>query len=156
MTLNYFTLVHIAISVVGIVSGFGALSGWLAGKLFPGWTHSFLATTIATSVTGFFFPFRGFTPAIGVGIISLVLLAVAAFALYSRRLTGIWRKAFVITSVASLYLNFFVLVAQLFQKMPALAALAPTQSEPPFAITQLVVLASFVALGILATARFRN
>ena len=156
MEIHYFTLVHIAISLAGIASGFGALSGWLVGKLFPRWTAWFLATTVATSATGFFFPFHGFTPAIGVGIISLAVLAVSLFALYVRRLSGGWGKAFVICSVAALYLNFFVLVVQLFQKMPALIAIAPTQTEPAFALTQAVVLVMFIVLGITATRRFRD
>jgi hypothetical protein len=156
METPYFTLVHIAISLAGIASGFGALSGWFVGKLFPRWTAWFLATTVATSVTGFFFPFHGFTPAIGVGIVSLAILAVALFALYVRRLSGPWRKAFVICSVAALYLNFFVLVVQLFQKTPALIAIAPKQTEPPFALTQAVVLIVFIVFGIIAARRFRE
>lgn len=156
MTLQYFTLVHILISLVGIASGFGAISGLLAAKLFPRWTAVFLATTAATSVTGFFFPFHGFTPALAVGIISLLLLAVASYALFFRLLKGAWRKTFVITAMLSLYLNFFVLVVQLFQKIPALVEIAPGQTEPPFAITQVVVLAVFVLLGVLAVRRFRE
>ena len=154
MALQYFTLIHIIISLVGIASGFGALSGWLVGKNYPRWSNCFLATTTATSATGFFFPFRGFTPGIGVGIISLLVLGIAAYALYSRQLTGIWRKAFVVNSVVALYLNVFVLFVQLFQKFPALRELAPTQSEPAFGLTQLVLLAALVALGIAATRRF--
>jgi len=153
MGLQYFTLVHILISLVGIASGFGMLAGLLAAKLFPRWTAVFLTTTVATSATGFFFPFRGFTPALAFGVLSLVVLAVAIYALYLRRLTGSWRPAFV--SIA-LYLNCFVLVAQLFQKIPPLTALAPTQSEPAFAITQGIVLITFLWLGILATKRFRG
>jgi len=153
MALQYFTLVHVLISLVGIASGFGALSGLLAAKLFPRWTAVFLATTVATSVTGFFFPFRGFTPAIAVGLISLVVLAVANYALYFRRLAGAWRKAFVISTLIALYLHVFVLVVQLFQKMPALLEIAPTQTEPPFAITQAVVLVVFILLGIICTFR---
>lgn len=156
MLLQYFTLIHILISLVGIASGFGTISGLLAAKVFPRWAAVFLATTAATGLTGFFFPFNGVTPAIVVSIISLLLLALAGYALYLRQLAGAWRKAFVITAVMSLYFNVFVLVVQLFQKMPALVAIAPTQSEPPFAITQALVLVIFVALGIVTLKTFRS
>jgi hypothetical protein len=156
MALQYFTLVHIVISLAGITSGFGVVSGLLAAKLFSRWTAIFLATTTATSVTGFFFPFRGFTPAIAVGIISLLTLAAASYALYARRLQGAWRRVFVVGSVLSLYLNFFVLVVQLFQKTPALVEMAPTQTELPFAATQAVVLIAFISLGVAAVRRFRD
>ena len=156
MALEYFTLIHILISLAGIASGFGVVSGLLAAKLFPGWTAFFLVTTVATSVTGFFFPLRGFTPALAVGVISLLALAAASYALYARRLAGPWRSVFVISAVLSLYFNFFVLVVQLFQKMPALIAIAPTQTEPPFAISQAVVLIAFVLLGLFALRRFRD
>lgn len=155
MGLAIFTLIHILISLAGIVSGLVVLGGWLAGKHYRGWTAFFLVTTVITSVTGFFFPFRGFTPAYGVGVISLFILAAAIFALYVRRLSGAWGKVYVINAVTALYLNFFVLVAQLFQKTPALKELAPTQSEPPFAISQGIVLLLFVALGIAAVRQFR-
>jgi hypothetical protein len=156
MVLQYFTLVHLFISVAGIASGFGALSGLLAGQLFPRWTAVFLATTVATSVTGFFFPFRGVTPALAVGLISLLVLAVANYALYVQRLAGAWRKAFVISALIALYLNVFVLVVQLFQKMPALMDIAPTQTEAPFTITQAIVLVVFISLGMSAMSRFRD
>ncbi len=111
---------------------------------------------MATSVTGFFFPFHGFTPAIGVGIVSLVVLAVAIFARYSRRLAGAWRWIYVVAAMIALYLNVFVLIVQLFQKVPALKALAPTQSEAPFLVAQLVAFALFLVLTIFAAIRFRN
>ncbi|HEY5704271.1 MAG TPA: hypothetical protein VIS96_01710 [Terrimicrobiaceae bacterium] len=155
MGLAVFTLIHILISLAGIVSGLVVLGGWLAGKQYPGWTAFFLVTTVMTSVTGFFFPFRGFTPAYGVGVISLFVLAAAIYALYVRRLSGVWSKVFVINGLIALYLNFFVLVAQLFQKTPALKELAPTQTEPSFAISQGTVLLLFVALGVSAVRRFR-
>jgi hypothetical protein len=151
----YFNLIHVIISLVGIASGFGMLSGLLAGRIFPRWTALFLTTTAATSVTGFFFPFRGFTPAIAVGIISLLLLGLAIYALCLQHLAGRWRKAYVISAVSALYLNTFVLIAQLFQKMPVLKALAPTQTEPAFAATQAAVLIVFILLGITAAVRFR-
>ena len=155
MGLSYFTLIHVLISLVGVTSGFGMLSGMLAGTLYPRWTMLFLATTTATTVTGFFFPFRGFTPAFGVGIISLLVLLAAIYALYVRRLSGPWRKVYAINALVALYLNVFVLIVQLFQKMPVLRELAPTQAEPAFAITQGALLIAFVALGISATIRFR-
>ena len=152
----HFTLVHVAISLIGILSGFVALRGLIGNRLYPSWTRWFLATTFLTSATGFFFPNLHFTPAVKVGILSLVLLAVACFALYGRRLAGGWRRAFVITATLSLYLNTFVLVAQLFQKVPALHTLAPTGSEPPFAIAQGALLFTFIILGVLAFRRFRD
>jgi hypothetical protein len=136
------------ISLVGIFSGFVVLFGLLTGKRLDGWTWLFLTTTVATSVTGFFFPFRGFTPAHAVGILSLTILAIALYARYSRQLNGAWRKTYVFTAMLSLYLNVFVLIVQAFQKVPALKDLAPTQTEPPFKLTQLVVLVLFVLLGI--------
>ena len=153
--MNTFTIVHVVISLIGIGSGLVVLAGLLAAKRLDGWTALFLVSTVATSVTGFFFPFHGFTPAIAVGIISLLVLAVASFARYGRRLAGAWRWVYVITAMVALYLNVFVLIVQLFQKVPALKALAPTQSEPPFLLTQLVVLALFVVLAIVAAIKFR-
>ena len=154
--LTIFTLIHVVISLVAIGSGFVVLFGLIAGKRLDGWTAFFLATTIATSVTGFGFPIHGFTPGIGIGIISLLVLTVAIFARYARRLTGIWRRVYVVTAVIALYLNFFVLIVQSFQKVPVLKMLAPTQSAPPFAITQLIALAAFIVLGSLAAIRFRE
>jgi hypothetical protein len=155
MILHVYTTVHTLISLVGIFTGFVVLFGLLAGKRLDGWTKWFLITTVATSVTGFFFPFHGFTPAHGVGIISLLVLAVAIFARYPRQLAGAWRWIYVVTAVIGLYLNVFVGVVQAFLKVPALHAMAPMQTEPPFKLTQLVVLSLFVLLGIIATIRFR-
>jgi hypothetical protein len=150
-----FTLIHVVISLVGILSGFVVLFGLLTAKRLDGWTALFLATTVATSATGFFFPFHGVTPAIVTGIISLVVLAVAIFARYARHLAGKWRKTYVISAVLALYLNVFVLIVQSFLKIPALKEIAPTQNDPPFKLTQLVVLVAFIALGIFAAIRFR-
>jgi len=155
MTLQHFTLVHILISLVAIASGFGVLAGMLHANKLPRWTLVFLVTTIATSVTGFFFPFVNITPAIIVGIISLVILAKACYALYVKKLAGYWNKVYVISAVTALYLNVFVLIVQMFQKFPVLHELAPEQKEPPFAITQGAILAVFVWLGFLAVKRFR-
>lgn len=153
--LTLFTLFHVALSFVGIFSGVVVLFGLLTVKRLDGWTVIFLATTVATSLTGFLFPFRGITPALGTGIVSIVALAISLYARYVRRMTGGWRKTYVISAVIALYLNVFVLVVQTFLKVPALNALAPKQNEPPFAITQLLVLALFVVLGVLASIRFR-
>ena len=153
--MQIYTLIHVAISLVAIGSGFVVLSGLLAGKPLDRWTAVFLATTVATSVTGFGFPIVGFTPGIGIGIVSLVVLAIAIYARYARRLAGIWRPVYVVTAVIALYLNFLVLIVQSFQKVPPLKALAPTQSEAPFLITQLVAMAAFIVLGAFAAIKFR-
>ncbi len=151
-----FTFVHVAISLVVILSGLVVVFGLLAAKGLDGWTALFLVTTVLTSVTGFFFPFEGFKPSYVVGAISLVVLAIAILARYRRELAGGWRRTYVICAVIALYLNVFVLVVQLFEKVPALKAAAPTQSEPPFVVTQVVVLAIFIVLGIFAVRGFRD
>jgi hypothetical protein len=153
--LQTFTQIHVAISLVGIASGFVVMYGLLTGKRMGGWTALFLLTTVATSVTGFFFPFHGFTPAIGVGIVSLLVLAFVIYARYARSLAGAWRRIYVVGAVVSLYLNVFVLIVQAFQKIPVLKAIAPTQSELPFLLTQLIVIALFIALAIFAAIRSR-
>ena len=156
MILEIYTLLHVIISLIGIFCGLVVLFGLLSAKHLDGWTKWFLITTVATSVTGFFFPFHGFTPAIGVGIISLLVLAVAIYARYPGQLAGHWRWIYVVTAVIALYFNVFVAVVQAFEKVPALKVMAPTQTEPPFKFTQLVVLALFVLLGIVAAIRFRS
>jgi hypothetical protein len=156
LLLQIYTIIHTAISLVAILTGFVVLLGLLSGKRFDGWTKWFLIAAVATTITGFFFPFYGFTPAIGLGIISLPFLAVTIFARYPKQLAGPWRWIYVIGAVTCLYFNLFVLVVQAFEKIPALHALAPTQTEPPFKLTQLIVLALFVVLGIVAAIRFRN
>jgi len=155
MSLAVFTATHVVISLIGIVAGVVVLAGMLGARRRPGWTALFLSTTVLTSVTGFLFPSERVLPSHVVGVISLVVLAVALLALYRFRLTGAWRWLYVISAVLALYLNVFVGVVQSFQKLPALSRLAPTQSEPPFLIAQLVVLAIFVVLGIRAAIRFR-
>jgi hypothetical protein len=151
-----FTAFHVLLSLVGIAAGFVAVFGLIGGRWLGLWISIFLWTTILTSVTGFFFPFKGITPGIILGVISLVVLAVTLLALYGKKLAGGWRTVFVITAVIAQYLNFFVLIAQSFQKVPALHALAPTQSEGPFKIAQLTALILFVILGYLATRSFRH
>src|SRR5437763_9297786 len=155
MILRAYTIIHTLISLVAIFTGFVVVFGLLAGNRLDGWTRWFLITAVATTVTGFFFPFHGFTPAIGLGIISLPFLALTIYARYSKRLGGAWRWIYAIGAVICLYFNLFVLVVQAFEKIPVLHAIAPTQTEPPFKLTQLVVLTLFVLLGIVEAIRFR-
>jgi len=150
-----FTYIHVALSLLGIASGFVVLFGLIAAKRLDGWTAFFLATTVATSATGFGFPFTHFLPSHAIGIISLLVLAVAIFARYARHLRGAWRPIYVVGAAVALYLNVFVLIFQAFLKVPALKTLAPTQSEPPFLIAQLVVMAIFVVLTVVAAIKFR-
>jgi len=155
MILQIYTIVHTLISLVAIFTGIVVLFGMIAGKRLDGWTKWFLTTAVLTTVTGFFFPIHGFTPAIGLGIISLPFLAITILARCSRHLAGAWRWIYVIGAVICLYFNLFVLVVQLFEKVPALHALAPTQTESPFKLTQLVVLMLSTVLAIVAVIRFR-
>ncbi len=156
MTTATYTLIHVVISLVGIASGFVVALGLLGGKRLDGWTALFLVTTVATSVTGFGFPFDHLLPAHKVGIISLVVLTVAILARYAFHLAGAWRRIYVITALIALYLNVFVLVVQSFEKVPALKTMAPTQSEPPFLVAQIVVLVLFVVLTIISAKKFGN
>jgi len=153
--MNTFTLFHVALSLIGIVAGFVAAFGMLGSNRCRTWTAVFLWSTLATVVTGFMFPFHGFTPAIGFGLISLPLLAAAFYGLHARKLAGHWRWIYVVSALLAFYLNFFVLIVQSFLKIPALHALAPTQQEPPFALAQGAALLLFVVLGVLATRKFR-
>ena len=153
--LPMFTLIHVVLSVLGIIAGLVVVGGLMSGARLDGWTLFFLVTTILTNATGFGFPFTKVLPPHVVGAISLVVLAVAIFARYAGHLKGGWRLTFAITAMLAFYFNVFVLVVQLFQKIPALKERAPTQSEPPFAIAQLAVLAIFVVLTVFASRRFR-
>jgi hypothetical protein len=157
MSLATFTLVHVLISLVGIVAGLFAMVGLLQSRSLPNWTALFLLTTILTSVTGFFFPVEKLLPSHIIGILSLVLLAIACLALYGRKLAGSWRWIYVLTAMISLYLNIFVLIIQSFLKIPPLHALAPSvpPSEPPFAIVQGIVLVFFVVVIVAAIRKFR-
>ena len=155
LSLQAFTLVHVVISIVALAAGIVVVAGMLAGSRLPGWTALFLATTVLTSVTGFLFPATAILPSHIVGAISLAVLAIAIIALYGFRLAGAWRWIYVGSAIVAFYLNAFVAVAQAFLKVAVLQPLAPTQSEPPFLVAQLAVLAVFVALGILAVIRFR-
>jgi hypothetical protein len=146
---------HVLISLVGIVSGLVVLWGMINNQRMSLLTAIFLATTLVTSLTGFLFTFNGVTPALVVGVIAVLVMIAALFARYIRRMAGGWRGIYVVTAVISLYLNVFVLVVQLYLKVPSLHALAPNGSEPPFAITQGAVLLLHVLLGFLAFRRFR-
>jgi hypothetical protein len=151
-----FTTVHTVLSLIGIGSGLVVMFGLLTGKERGGWTLLFLVTTVATCVTGFGFPFDRLLPAHKVGIISLVVLGVAIVTRYAFHLAGAWRWIYAVCAGIALYLNVFVGVVQAFQKIPALTALAPNQTERPFVVTQLAVLALFIALTIAAAKRFRG
>jgi hypothetical protein len=154
--LKIFTLFHVALSLIGIASGFVVTCGLLTARRLDRWTAVFLATTIATSATGFFFPVHHFTPAHAFGILSLLVLGPAVIARYRRALAGNWRWIYVLGVMIGFYFNFFILIVQAFRRVPALKALAPTQTEPPFKLTQLVALAAFAVLTILALIRFRT
>ena len=142
-----FTLIHVVLSLVGIVAGLVVAGGLVAGQRLAGWTGLFLVTTVATNATGFGFPFVTFLPSHAVAIISLVVLAVVIVARYVKHLAGVWRTVYGWGTVLALYLNVFVLVNQLFRRIPALVVAAPKQTEAPFVLTQLLVLALFIWLG---------
>ena len=156
LSLHAVTILHVVISLVAIVAGFIALFGMFKSQSMPGMTAFFLLTTILTNATGFMFPFEKLLPSHIIAILSLVLLAIACYALYGAKLSGAWRAIYVITAVASLYFNVFVLVIQSFLKVGPLHELAPSvpPSEPPFAIVQGIVLVLFVLAGIRAVRRF--
>jgi len=151
-----FTFVHVAISLIGIASGCVVIYGLLNAKRLDGWTAVFLVSTVLTSATGFGFPFFVLLPSHKIGVLSLVLLAAAIVGRYVRHLAGAWRWIYVVSAVLAQYFNVFVLIVQLFRRVPALQALAPTQSEPPFLVTQVVVLAVFAWLTVVAVKRFRT
>jgi hypothetical protein len=153
--MSLFTFVHVVISLVGIASGFLVLFGLIGGRRLDSMTAIFLLFTALTSVTGFMLPAQKLLPSHIVGGISLVFLVAAILARYKFQMAGGWRRTYVITATVSQYLNVFVLIAQLFQKVPALKALAPTGSEPPFLLAQTVCLLLFVLLGVFATIKFR-
>jgi hypothetical protein len=157
LSLSTFTMLHVIISLVGIVSGLIVLSGLLGSNRMPGLTALFLLTTILTSLTGFGFPFTALLPSHIIGILSLVLLAIACIALYGMKLSGAWRWIYAVTAMIALYFNIFVLIIQGFLKIPALTALAPGNppSGPAFAVVQGLVLLFFVLVIIGAVRRFR-
>ena len=150
-----FTVFHVVLSLAAIASGFIVLFGMIADSRLDGWTAFFLASTVATSATGFGFPVKGMTPGIALGIISLAVLAAVVYARYKRHLAGGWRRVYVIGAVFAFYLNFVVLIVQSFQKVAPLHALAPNQNEPPFLAAQVVSMIAFIVLGTLAVKKFR-
>lgn len=150
-----FTLIHVVLSIVGILAGLVVAGGLVADKRLDGWTGLFLSTTVATNVTGFGFPFVTLLPSHVVGIISLIVLAAVIVARYVKHLTGSWRAIYSLGTVLALYLNVFVLVTQLFRRLPALIVAAPKQQEPPFLVTQLIVLGLFIWLGQAVVRGFR-
>ena len=154
MTTSTFTLVHVWLSVIGIGAGLVVVFGLLAGKSLGGWTALFLITTAATSVTGFAFPFDHLLPSHKVGIVSLAVVTLAVIARYGLHLAGPWRRVYAVCAGLALYLNVFVAVVQAFEKVPFLNALAPTQTEPAFVVTQVVVLLLFATMIIGAARRF--
>jgi hypothetical protein len=145
--MTFFTAIHVLLSLIGIVSGLVMLFGMRTGNLMNGWTLIFVITTLSTSVTGFLFPFHQFTPAIALGILSTFVLAVAIAARYFFHIARAWRWIYVVSVVAALYFNSFVLIVQAFLKVPALHTLAPTGTEPAFAVAQGAVLLFFVVAG---------
>jgi hypothetical protein len=157
MSLATFTMVHVIISLIGIVSGIIVMFAMLGSRRAPGMTAIFLLFTILTSATGFLFPFTQLLPSHMVGILSLVLLAIACIALYGMALSGAWRWIYAVTALVSLYLNVFVLVIQGFLKIPALTALAPGNppAGPVFAVVQGLVLLFFIVMIVGAVRRFR-
>jgi hypothetical protein len=154
MSTAAFTTLHVIISLIGIATGLVVVLAMCAGKRLPGWTALFLVTTVLTSVTGFLFHSTSFGPPHVVGVISLIVLALAIVGLYVHHLAGAWRWIYIVTAVLALYLNAFVGVVQAFQKIDFLRALAPTQKEPPFLIAQLLLLACFVVIAVIAVKRF--
>jgi hypothetical protein len=156
MSTAAYTFLHVLISLIGIGSGQIVMFGFLTGRRMDRTTAIFVVTTALTSISGFGFPFEHLLPSHKLGIISLVVLAIAIPARYVFHLAGAWRWIYVIGSATALYLNVFVLVAQLFQKVPALKALAPTQSEPPFLVAQLVVLGLYLTFTVFAVKKFRG
>lgn len=155
-TSDILTNVHVAISLIGILSGLVVMFGMFAGLLLPAWTSLFLWSTVATSMSGFPLPADRLLPSHIVAIISLVFLAIAFFALYGRRLAGAWRWIYALSAVTALYLNVFVLVVQTFRRVPELRALTPTESEPPFVYAQSAALGLFVVFAAIAAVRLKR
>ena len=155
--MSTFILIHVLISLIAILSGVVFTIGLLSGKQLDRWTLLFLSTTAATSVTGFFFfPFDGITPAQGFGVLTMALLALAIYARYVVLLAGVWRRVFVVTALASLYLNVFVGIVQAFQKNNFLKKIAPSQTAPPFVISQTIALLLFISVALFVVKRTDN
>jgi hypothetical protein len=155
MSLRTFTYLHVYISLIAIGAGFIVVYAMIAAKRVPLLTAVFLFMTALTSLTGFLFPFKGVTPAIVLGLLSLVVIVIAMIARRRSQTSGIWRGTYVISSILALYFNFFVLIVQSFQKIPSLHALAPTQTELPFKLAQLVTLIVVIVVTVLAFKKYR-
>ncbi len=155
IAITTFTLLHVGVSLVALIAGLVVVGGLAAGARLDGWTGLFLLTTFLTNASGFFFPFVGFLPSYAVGALSLALLPLVLWARYRAGLAGGWRRTYVVGATTLLYFNFFVLIAQLFRRLPALIVLAPRQQEPPFLLTQLACLGIFIWLGRAAVRGFR-
>jgi hypothetical protein len=156
LTLKAYTVIHTLISLVPIIAGLALLRRIIDHRPFGSWNRIFMVSVVATCLTGFLFPFHGLTPAIVFGLVSLLVLALAVYALEIRLLHGVWAAVYVYSVVAALYLDFFVAIVQSFKHIPYLSVRAPTQSEPPFVITQLVILVVLVVIGFFAQRRFRR
>jgi hypothetical protein len=157
MSLALFTKIHVLISLIAIATGLIVLLGMFTGKLLKPWNGIFLLFTVLTSLTGFFFPYSGkITPGIILGILSLIVLAIALLALYAYHLNGPWRRTYLVSALVALYFNVFVLIAQLFEHVPSIHALAPTGTETPFKLAQGALLILTIVLITLAARRFRN
>jgi hypothetical protein len=156
MSLAIFTVIHVIISLIGIGSGLIVLLGLLSGKLLSPWNGIFLLFTVLTSVTGFLYPYEKITPGIILGVLSFIVLAIALLALYAFHLKGIWSTTYVVTALIALYFNCFVLIAQIFGKVPFFHALAPTGTETPFKIAQLLLLLITITLITMAARKFRH
>jgi len=155
LSIPTFTLLHTVLSLVGIVAGLVVVGGLVTGTRLDRWAAVFVVTTVLANASGFGFPFVKLIASHVVGIVSLVVLAGVIVADYVKHLAGVWRTTYAVGVVLATYLNVFVLVAQLFKRIPVLFLLAPTQSEPPFALTQVLVMALFVWLGVGAVKGFR-
>jgi hypothetical protein len=154
ISLAAFTHLHVALSIMGIFAGLIVLLGLLGSEELPAVIALFVLTTTLTSLTGFLFPFHGVTPGIVIGVLSLLVLLAAILARYTFHYSGPWRATYVVTAILALWFNVFIFIVQSFEKIPSLHAMAPTATESPFKITQLVVLATFIVLGIRAVRKF--
>ena len=154
LSLDTFTFLHVVLSLIGVMTGLILVALMLSNAPIAGWNAFFLISTVLTSVTGFFLPSDAFGLAHILGLVSLIALAIALFAVYGRRLSGAWRPIYVGGVVLALYLNVFVAIAQSFQKFAYLHQFAPTGSEPALAVTQTCVLILFLILGIAALRRY--
>ena len=151
-----FTACHVILSLIGILAGFVVVAGLLTSRRLDAWTAVFPGSTLPTSVTRFLFPIHGIAPGLIFGLLSLILPALAIYGRYPRHLEGGWRRTYAISSVTVLYLNFFILIVQLFEKVPALKTLAPTKAEAPFKLAQVSALVLVIALTMLSAVRFRG